>query len=101
MGEDFGSACLLLTPERAAALGGACLAVALLLVAVIGVGFGLLRSWYATPAGRGLRSQPAIDGDGGLLGAWRLYRQLSRTAGDNSAPGILSPMVPGQVVEQK
>lgn len=77
----------LLAPWCAALLGphagegliaAVCAAVAALLAALIALGFGPLRGWLgltgAPPAGHGRGGEWEL----GLLGAWRLYRQLGR-----------------------
>ncbi len=67
----------LLGPQASEGLvAAACAAVAALLAALIAMGFGPLRGWL------GLKGAPPAGHDRsggwelGLLGAWRLYRQL-------------------------
>jgi len=71
-------ACQWLGPEAGVALGILCLALAMLLLGVVWLGFGPLRARF----GPGKRSAPsdlaAVDGQGGLIVLWRLYRQLGQ-----------------------
>jgi hypothetical protein len=101
MGEAGEVACLLLTPERAAALGGACVGLALLVLVAIGVGFALLRPWHSTPTGPGPWRSVATGADEGLLGIWRLSRRLSRSGGHIFDADVPLPMVRGAIVEQR
>ncbi len=80
MNDWLAPSCLFLTPERAAMLGGACVVLAVLVVATIVLGFGPLRAWRGLAARVRARAGPAADCDGGLLGTWRLYRQVGHSA---------------------
>ena len=73
------TACALLG-SGSVAVTVACLGAAALLFAAIALGFGPLRAWLA---GAGVERASAArggQGDGGLLGAWRLYRRLRPAA---------------------
>jgi len=71
-------ACQMLSPENEAALSIACAVLAALLIGLVLLGFGPLRTWLGLGAWRSRRRAPAVDSDAGLLGTWRLYRRLGR-----------------------
>jgi hypothetical protein len=70
-------ACRLLAPEVRTVFGIACAVLALLLLTVIAIGFGPLRTWI----GLGRAHVPpglSASEESGLLATWRLYRRLGR-----------------------
>ena len=75
--EPLMSACALVG-SGSVAVTIACLAVAALLLAAIALGFGPLRSWLAPGGVRAGSPGRAGQVEAGVLGTWRLYRQLRR-----------------------
>lgn len=66
-------------------VGMACLALGALVLTLIILGFGPLRSWLARVAARGSVRRGVTPGDADLVGTWRLYRRLQSGArGDGS-----------------
>ncbi len=59
-----------------AVVGAICLVLLTLLLALIALGFGPLRPWLTPALARWAPAVPSRSWDAGLLGAWRLYRQL-------------------------
>ena len=75
--EPLISACALLG-SGSVAVTIACLAVAALLLAAIALGFGPLRSWLAQGGVRAGSPGRVGQVEAGVLGTWRLYRQIGR-----------------------
>jgi hypothetical protein len=78
----FASVCQVFGTEFGVVVGMICVAVAVLLLALIVLGFGPLRTWLGlsnSNAGRPLRGylDPATAE---LRGIWQLYRELGRAA---------------------
>lgn len=97
--------CQWFAPEDVAALGMVCAALGALLLAVIALGFGPLRTWIGLPDADDPLLRSSIGDHGGLLTTWRLYRQLGRahlpSAGFSvsNVPALVVP--PGMVERQR
>ena len=78
MSEWFTATCQMLASEADAPLGMVCAGLGVLLLAVIVLGFGPLRTWFGLPGVAGGRRSQLVDSDAGLLATWRLSRELSR-----------------------
>ena len=102
MSDWLAPTCQWLAPEDAAALGMVCAALGALLLAVIALGFGPLRTWLGLSGADHPLLRSSIGGDGGLLTAWRLYRQLGRAhlpGAGFSVSNVPALVVPSVMVE--
>ena len=93
--------CSLLAPDAAAALGIICAALALLVLAVIVLGFGPLRMWLGLGTSRRLPGAHLVGDAGGLRETWHLYREFRRVNPGHRDPlvrRIPGPVVPTEVV---
>lgn len=79
MDDWFAPTCQLLTSERTAAFSLVCAALALLLVALVTLGFGPLRAWLGQPVSIRTRAVRGLPGADRLLDVWRLDRELRRS----------------------
>ncbi len=73
----FQPVCQVFAPEMDAMLAVACVLLALLLLAVIALGFRPRSGWGALARGRELRMR-RIVADDGVRATWQLYRALGR-----------------------
>ena len=83
--------CDMLAANVGLAAGIVCATLAMLIVALIALGFGVLHTRLAPAAARRL-SQDAAGWDSGLPGVWRLYRQVGSATRDRPAPTLESAM---------
>jgi hypothetical protein len=60
------------------AFGITCAVLAAVLLVIIALGFGPLRTWLGADAGRGRLGRRSTSEASDLLATWRLYRQLGR-----------------------
>ena len=70
--------CQTLTPQASTALAIGCAVLALLVLALIGLGFGPLRRRLGISPRRSHVGDRSLLGADELLGSWRLYRELGR-----------------------
>ena len=96
MSEWFAPACWQLAPEAELALGIISAVLALLVLALIILGFGPLRAWLGMADAHRSPRSCSVDSDSGLVAIWRLYRRL-RCADPPTAPFCM-PAVPGLMV---
>lgn len=90
MGDRFAAACWFLPPELGSVAGVLCVALAGLILAIIGLGFGPLRVWLevadrVSPPAPGSRG-PRPAGEG-IVGLWRLAHGLERVRPSGRRPG--------------
>ena len=100
--------CQTLSPGASSALAIACAVLALLVLALIVLGFTqrmpALRQWLGVSQSRSGAATRSLLGADELLGAWRLYRELGRVEprdGHFFADGVPGPVVPKQIVEPR
>ncbi|MGH2587651.1 MAG: hypothetical protein ACRDJE_22250 [Dehalococcoidia bacterium] len=77
MAESLSSTCQLFGIQSGAA-AMICMALALLLLALIMLGFGPLRAWFGPAVSRRLLGERPAAREEGLIAMWRLYQRLGR-----------------------